>query len=355
VAPLLTDLHIGGTAVLAQAPARPRDVLAGQPLLALLELAPAGGTVELGGELGSGDSWTTTVQIAPADGPSPWPHTDLPLGAAFGREAVADEEMHLTAAATPWMLDEEPRASGDFVGIPQRIEQLGLRHRIVTRETSLVAIAETPTVDPLEPRRRQRLAVELPAGVSAEGVGLAGVGLPALRKLEVDCATSVGIVESGRMLESVLGHISAPPPPTRMSARAIPGLAGVLGKLAGARRTGPAPPGAVIVAARCLRVDGDLLVLEFESPWDGFELATTGTIAAEAFRADTAARVELQATVDPLSTRPGPYAAGLTLRLVLRTADGSPWRVVKVLVWVRSADRSAVIMVEIPLHPETVD
>ena len=38
--------------------------------------------------------------------------------------------------------------------------------------TSLIAISEEPTVDPKQPRRVERLAVEVPYGVSAEGAGL---------------------------------------------------------------------------------------------------------------------------------------------------------------------------------------
>ena len=39
-----------------------------------------------------------------------------------------------------------------------------------------MAIAEEPAVDPTATRRREKLPVELPAGVSAEGVGLMGTG-----------------------------------------------------------------------------------------------------------------------------------------------------------------------------------
>jgi Ca-activated chloride channel family protein len=84
--------------------------------------------------------------------------TPFPLGALFGREAVADLEIRLAA---------EPDT-----GIEGEIEQLGLRHRIATRRTSLIAVAEEASVDPLAPRRVEVLPVEVPQGLSAEGLGL---------------------------------------------------------------------------------------------------------------------------------------------------------------------------------------
>jgi hypothetical protein len=68
--------------------------------------------------------------------------------------------------------------TGGLVGsIDEEVEALGMRHRIVSRRTSLVAIAEEPSIDPSAPRRRQRLAVEMPYGVSAEGVGVGFEGI----------------------------------------------------------------------------------------------------------------------------------------------------------------------------------
>jgi hypothetical protein len=91
--------------------------------------------------------------------------TPLPLGALHGREVVG--ELELSGTDSRW-LKLEP--------LDHLIETVAMRHRIVSRRTSLVAIVEEPSVDPRAPRRRERLAVELPAGVSAEGVGLVGAG-----------------------------------------------------------------------------------------------------------------------------------------------------------------------------------
>jgi hypothetical protein len=81
------------------------------------------------------------------------------VGALFGREAIADLELTLAAA-------------GSEQRVEAQIEALGMRHRIACRRTSLVAIAEEPGVDPKAGKRTERIAVEIPAGVSAEGSGL---------------------------------------------------------------------------------------------------------------------------------------------------------------------------------------
>ena len=163
-APVLTALTIQGSAVLGAAPDRPRDVLAGQPALIALELRPEGGIIEIEGRL-AGDSapWTHHIQVEPRPGTTNVGDNTLLLGAFYGRERVEDCEMQLAAVG-----DDENLQ----VKVLAEIEALGLRHHIPTRRTSLVAISEDPTVDPRDPRRRERLAVELPAGVSAEAVGL---------------------------------------------------------------------------------------------------------------------------------------------------------------------------------------
>ena len=137
-----------------------------------LELKPEGGPVEVRGrEAGTEDAWIWRIELPPVErGAREMPAgaeseltvraTPLPLGALYGRERVADLELEASA------VDDASRE------IDERIESAGLRHRIVTRRTSLVAIAEEPSVDPKLPRRRERLPVEVPSGVSAEGSGL---------------------------------------------------------------------------------------------------------------------------------------------------------------------------------------
>jgi Ca-activated chloride channel family protein len=164
--PVLTEVRFGGTAVLGVAPAKPRDVLAGQPLVLAVELRPRGGTLEVSGQLaGSKSVWAWRVEVPAAGaaagetGPA-IATTPLPVGALYGREAIADLEA------------EAGSGDADVQEVDGRIEALGLRHRITSRRTSLVAICEEPATDPNAPRRREKLVVELPAGISAEGVGL---------------------------------------------------------------------------------------------------------------------------------------------------------------------------------------
>jgi Ca-activated chloride channel family protein len=159
--PVLTDLSVGGSALVALAPAKPVDVFAARPLVLTAELKPQGGTLEIVGRLAGAEApWTWRIELAAA-GAEGVASSSLPIGALHAREVIADLEQALATDR-----DHEETLS--------RIEARGMRHRIASRRTSLVAIAEEPTVDPLEPRRRERLAVELPAGVSAEAVGLFG-------------------------------------------------------------------------------------------------------------------------------------------------------------------------------------
>ncbi len=286
VAPVLSELAIAGDAVKAVAPVRPRDVLAGQPLHVAVELGAGGGTLEVTGSVaGSRTPWVQRLQVEPRTAVS-CAETQLPIGALFGREAIEDEEMRLAAL----------RPGKDPGEILDRIEQLGLRHRITSRRTSLVAISEDPTVDPRDPRRRERLPVELPAGVSAEGVGLraAGSTMHLAKKL-----AHVGMAFRG---------LGASAPKEAMSELMLK---------VGPRRGVPRP-----LRARAVRLDGDLLVLELEAPADGIEMPGRGVRV----RATLADGTQIEADLDvKLSTYAGRHAAGLTLRIALRTKDGSPW------------------------------
>lgn len=155
--PVLVDVAVAGSALCCVAPRRPRDLYAGQPLVLALDLEPAGGRIEVTGRLaGEGSRWSWAVDLAAQEA-----HGEgaLAIGALFGRERIADLELDLVGA-------------GKRRGSIAQIEATALRHCIASRFTSLVAVAEEPTVDPRQPRRSEVLAVELPAFVSAEGTGL---------------------------------------------------------------------------------------------------------------------------------------------------------------------------------------
>ena len=70
VRPVLTEVSVGGPALRAAAPARPRDVFAGQPLVLAAELSPGGGSLTVSGMLaGSPERWTWQMEIPAAGGP----------------------------------------------------------------------------------------------------------------------------------------------------------------------------------------------------------------------------------------------------------------------------------------------
>ena len=168
--PVLTQVTVSGTAIAGAAPVQLRDVFAGQPLLFTLELSREAGTLEIGGALaGSGHRWVHPISVPAAGASDALVRTPLPLGALHGREVVMRLERE---HASLGYRAHASRHLCDASALDRRIEQAAMRHRVVSRRTSLVAIGDEPAVDPLAPRRRQRLAVEVPSGVSAAGVGL---------------------------------------------------------------------------------------------------------------------------------------------------------------------------------------
>jgi Ca-activated chloride channel homolog len=311
--PVLTELSVGGSAVRAMAPARPHDVLAGRPALLTLELAAEGGAVEVTGRLPwAEEPWWWSVQVPPVDdgvadrgAAEALVPTPLPLGALHGRERVADLELELAAGA-------------DRSRIEKRIEACGLRHRIVTRRTSLVAMAEEPSVDPREPRRRERLAVELPAGVSAEGVGLVREARahfmrgPALSKslplanLDASPSGPVGeLVEERSSLYDAFRAMPRRRRPFRPRKRVPPTQE---------------PDEMIIRDAEVLHRTPHLLAVEFEVPFEGCSLPPqTVTVRLEDGR-------EVEAEVDPWGSTEGTHLpAGVRVRLALRAPGGFAW------------------------------
>jgi Ca-activated chloride channel family protein len=273
-APVLTEIAMRGHAVRAVAPGRMRDVFAGAPTSVFLELASDGGIVEVEGRLaGSSEPWRRRFEVGPQAGED----AGIPVGALLGRELVEDAE-----------------AWGDDGSIEANVEALGLRHRIVTRRTSLVAISEDPTVDPRDPRRRERLAVELPYGVSAEGVGLSG----ATGQFRVASRSRLAM-DPGAPEEMTLGA-SVPP---RRGARWLSRLIG-----------SPASVPQIEIRGRLLSFDADEIVFELEVPEGSMDIPVDGYPATVGWDQGP----KLDASFKALGhTRPGLYAAGLTVRVRL--------------------------------------
>jgi hypothetical protein len=201
----------------------------------------------------------------------------------------------------------------------ERIEAVALRHRIVSRRTSLVAVSVDPTVDPRDPRRRQRLAVELPAEVSAEGVGLmSAAGMP---RFATSMLTLGGRMpeesarhrEWGEDLEAVgaedRGLHARAAMPRGWRARSRQMLSRMF------HRASPDEPLQLTIEGRIVRVEADLLVLEFEVPDGGIRLPDDG---AEVHLGWDMLEATSAIVVERLGTRAGEHAAGLTVRLALR-------------------------------------
>ena len=286
--PVLTDVKIAADAALGVAPARPRDVFAGQPLVIALELAPKGGTLEVEGRVaGTTERWAWRLTVPPVALREETLST-LRLGALYGRETIADIEMH--------------GARSD-----DRVVAVAMRHRIASRETSLVAISEEPSVDPKSPRRRVTLPVEVPAFVSAEGAGL----------MSRHAGAPMALLGSAR--RSWMREASVP-----------------YGQINGDESDVPAFPlrhvGAVTspsrVRARVLVVEWNLLVLDLETPSEGFSWPA-GEVGVT-----QDGRYVGKGTIDKQRSSPqGPNAKGLLLRLtIIGTAD---WRCgIGVEVWI---------------------
>lgn len=288
--PVLTDLAIGGSALLGFAPARPRDVFAGQPLVLAARLRPEGGSLELSGRLaGSPEMWGWRTNIAangaakPDDANVTSTSSTLPIGALFGRERIADLEA--------WTDTVDPRSSVD-----NAIEKLGLAHRIVSRRTSLVAISEDVTVDPLAPRRRERLAVEMPHGVSAEGAGLQ---FAAMR------FRSSGLFQQDLAMPAMLSMPQAAGSDSIMRALNL--------------RRGRS---AVSATAVLLGIENNIATLEIEVPDDGFVLPTGRVVVI----GEDGAIMEAAAETGTSSPE-GPHKKGTLVRLALalNPADLAAW------------------------------
>lgn len=288
-APLLAGVRVEGLGgrdgAVVVAPAGARDVMAGRPLVLALQLDGAGETIDVSATA-AGERWSARLELAEAR------TTTIPLGALYGREAIADVELRV--AADP---DASTQAEGE-------IERLGLRHRIACRMTSLVAVAETPSVDPRAPRRRERLAVEIPAGLSAEACGIAAS--PTMTVSFLRAATTLGspdkAVERSRAVES------RPPDEDDFFCRL--------------EEVGP--PADLRIAARLLRVEGDMLTIEFEVPSRGVAIPGDGSLLEVLIHDRLGRRTIAVRIVGDASTAPGHYPGGVTVRLCVRLSEPVP-------------------------------
>ncbi len=321
--PVLTELRVTGTAVREVAPARLPDVFAGQPALLSLELEAVGGTLELSGRLaGTDEIWRHRLEV-PAEPfvvTGPRAAERIPIGALHGREVIADLEL-------------EEAAGADRREIDRKIEARAMRHRIVSRRTSLVAVADEPSVDALAPRRVERLAVELPAGVSAEGVGVfpsprrGGMGMPVASaappygaRLD-DLEFRSEVREAPSRMDYLRDAAGAPPGRSRKDLPRREFLPEWLKRRAMPDAPAPTPPPAPArwISAVVLHRSPDLVTVEIEVPAGGL-LLPGGRVR---IRLENGR--EAEAIVDgSRSTPTGPHPEGVRVRLALRWDPDEP-------------------------------
>ena len=290
--PVLTELAISGSALAHVAPRRPRDVFAGQPASVALELKAAGGEVEVRGRLAdAADPWICRVSVPPQKAGEPIP-SRLPIGALFGRERIADVE-------AAWVKIDRRASEGE-------IEAIALRHRIASRFTSLVAVAERPSVDPHGPAVRERLPVEIPSGVSAEGSGLLLSSMGGDMTLSGGPPTTArfrlaGTYLSARDMEVLREPARGMPPETyeRLSVGAVHRM------LLNAERIGLA---------------GHTLTVRFEVP---FSISRIPTGPFE-LKDDRGGRFAVSVEFEP-GTPPAPWKTGTFIVARLTLTDGGDW------------------------------
>jgi Ca-activated chloride channel family protein len=156
VQPLLVGLELEGSALLEDRPlpvGSRGDLFGGAPMRLAIACRPEGGRLTLRARSVEG-AWVQHLEVpATAAGVG-----DPALVRHFAREQVEDIETLIAAGLA---------RDGDA-----RIEALGLRYGIATRMTSWIAVSEQVTVDPTAPTRTVEQPHELPAGMSAEGLGL---------------------------------------------------------------------------------------------------------------------------------------------------------------------------------------
>ena len=137
-APLVVDLTIEG--VDEPAPARAPDLFAGRAVTMFFRLK-AGRTVRIAGRYGDGKAFKASVKPRALDLPA--------VGSLWARGRVAD-------------LEDRLRLGGDAAALKKEIVALAVRHALLTRFTSFVAVDEAEAVNPGGEARTVVQPVHLP-------------------------------------------------------------------------------------------------------------------------------------------------------------------------------------------------
>lgn len=146
--PVLRDIEIAAPAGTSLAPAKIRDLYAGEPLLVRARLATEKGDFELRGKQIS-LPWRKTLALPQAD--------DNPgVAALWGRSRIESLLDSLVTGADPQQVRSE-------------VVQLALRHHLVSRYTSLVAVDHTPNRAPGTQLNSKRVTLTNPQGSGMTG------------------------------------------------------------------------------------------------------------------------------------------------------------------------------------------
>jgi Ca-activated chloride channel family protein len=206
--PVVTDITLDGSAVIARAPDAVPDVYAGSPVVAAVQLGA--GELVVRGRTADGD-WEHRLHVGmprPGDG-------DPAIAALFGRERVADLEAR--------------RFGGESTD--DEIERIGLAFQIATRLTPFIAVDESETVRPAI--HHESVPQELPYGTTAAAFGL--------RSAQEDDEVGMIFVELGEESEQEINRSELP-------------LSSTLTGALRARAPGPAQLGAPPQASRPSRM-----------------------------------------------------------------------------------------------------
>jgi Ca-activated chloride channel family protein len=321
--PQVVDLELRGEVLAEVAPARLPDLFGGAPSVLHLRLRPEGGVLHVTGRTAAGP-WSREVRVPPVE----TGQGRRSVVTRFARERVEDLEV--------------AHAAGDS-GVDAQIEALGLEHRIATRLTSWIAISDEVTVDPTDPTRRERVPQALPYGLSAEGLGLReavpAYGAHMLRAPLASPARPQAVRSrkaapaKGRGLSNLFGlgrkrseadaddaeaFADAIPPMEAFAEEAAPmDYADAPRSIAPEREQAPpAPPAWLEATGWVVRFKDGLLVIELTLAED------IAWQPADAQVVDASGRAVRVGLTQP-TTRGGPVAAGVTIRLALQLPPGA--------------------------------
>jgi Ca-activated chloride channel family protein len=149
--PVLSDIEVHWNDRVEMWPARIPDLYAGEPLVVTARLPRFAGEVIALGRRG-GRPWEVRLPLQPGE-------RARGIGVLWARRKIA-------------ALMESRARGADAETVRREVVDVSLRHHLVSRYTSLVAVETTPERPPSEPLSRAGVAANLPAGTVAARVGV---------------------------------------------------------------------------------------------------------------------------------------------------------------------------------------